>query len=232
MSDTAAPPVPRLKRVAGPILLALAAAALAAAVVLPPPRRGRTPDPTSQAVPPSPVPAFRLTERSGQKLTNADLLGKVWVASFIFTRCSGPCPSVTGNVARLQAELKLADTPDLRLVSFTFDPEQDTPDELRKYAEGFRAHPDRWLFLTGPEDELHALAKSGFKIGVTRNDDPAAKPGEKYQHTTYLAVVDKRGDIRGHFHGYSGPTDESGERFAGELDRLKATVAGCLAERP
>lgn len=223
---TDTPTAPRLKRVAGPILLTLAVAALAAAALLPLPRRGQ-PVPATES-----VPAFRFTERSGKSVGNADLVGKVWVASFIFTRCSGPCPSVTGNVARLQDELKLADTPDLRLVSFTFDPEQDTPDELKKYAERWRADPERWLFLTGPEEELHALAKSGFKIGVTRNDAPDAKAGEKYQHTTYLAVVDKRGRVRGHFHGYSGPNDANGARFADEMARLKVTVAECLAEKP
>lgn len=232
MAETTTQSSPRMKRVAAPVLLVLAVGCLIAAFVLPTPGRVRPSDVTTQAAPPAPVPAFAFTERSGKPVTNADLLGKVWVASFVFTRCSGPCPSVSGTLARLQDELKLADTPDLRLVSFTFDPEQDTPDELKKYADRFRAHPDRWLFLTGPEAELHALAKGGFKIGVTRNDDPAARPGEKYQHTTYLAVVDRRGDVRGHFHGYSGPSDETGERFAGELARLKATVAECLAERP
>jgi cytochrome oxidase Cu insertion factor (SCO1/SenC/PrrC family) len=233
MAEVTTAPTPRLKRVAAPVLLALAVGSVAAAFLLPTPNRTRRqPDPTAQAVPPTPVPAFAFTERSGQPVSNTDLLGKVWVASFIFTRCSGPCPSVSGTVARLQDELKLADNPDLRLVSFTFDPDNDTPGELRQYADRFRAHPDRWLFLTGPEDQLHALAKTGFKIGVTRNDDPTAKAGEKYQHTTYLAVVDRAGNIRGHFHGYSGPTDANGERFAEQFARLKATVAECLAESP
>ena len=223
MATDTQPSAPRLKRVAGPVLLTLAVATLAAAAFLPLPRRGQPVAPTES------VPAFRFTERSGQSVGNADLVGKVWVASFIFTRCTGPCPSVTGNVAKLQDELKLADTPDLRLVSFTFDPEQDTPDELKKYAERYRADPERWLFLTGPEDQLHALAKTGFKIGVSRNDTGT---GDKYQHTTYLAVVDKRGHVRGHFHGYSGPNDVGGEKFAAELARLKATVAECLAEKP
>jgi cytochrome oxidase Cu insertion factor (SCO1/SenC/PrrC family) len=220
---------PRLKRLAAPVLLALAVGSLVAAFVVPVPRRDR---PAATPAGGDSVPGFTFTERSGKPVSNADLLGKVWVVSFIFTRCSGPCPAVTGTVAKLQKELNLAGTPDLRLVSFTFDPEQDTPDELQRYAARYQAHPDRWLFLTGPEDQLHALAKTGFKIGVTRNDAPDAKPGEKYQHTTYLAVVDRKGVIRGHFHGYNGPSDPTGEKFAGELARLTATVADCLAERP
>lgn len=233
MATDTPPATPRIKRVAAPILLAVSLALVGAAFLAPLPRRTPRPQPDARpAADVTPVPAFAFTERSGRPVSDADLRGKVWVASFVFTRCSGPCPSVTGTVARLQDELRLADTPDLRLVSFTFDPDHDTPDELRKYADRFRADPDRWLFLTGPEDQLHALAKTGFKIGVTRNDDPAAKPGEKYQHTTYLAVVDRKGLIRDHFHGYAGTTDPTGERFAGELARLKATVADCLAERP
>lgn len=233
MSTDAPPTVHPIKRIAAPILLVVSLILLAAAIFAPLPRRTARPQPaTRSAADATPVPPFAFTERSGQTVSNTDLLGKVWVASFIFTRCSGPCPSVTGTVARLQDELRLSDTPDLRLVSFTFDPDNDTPDELKKYADRFRADPARWLFLTGSEDQLHNLAKSGFSIGVTRNTDLAAKPGEKYQHTTYLSVVDKNGRIRDHFHGYVGTTDPTGERFGKELARLKATVAECLAERP
>src|SRR5438270_607734 len=63
-----------------------------------------------------PVGEFRLTERSGQSVTRDDLLGKVWVAAFVFTRCAGPCSQVSGTMARLQKELP--DRDDVRLVSF------------------------------------------------------------------------------------------------------------------
>lgn len=79
---------------------------------------------------------------------------------------------------------------------------------------------------------MHTLAKSGFEVGITRNESPDAKPGEKYQHTTYLFVVDRKGYIRGHFHGFSGTSDPTGEKFAEQMAKLKATVAECLAERP
>src|SRR3954452_3323939 len=74
-----------------------------------------------------PVPDFALTERSGKPVTKADLAGKVWVASFVFTRCPGPCPAVTATVARLQADL--AGDPGVRFVTFTVDPERDDPAE-------------------------------------------------------------------------------------------------------
>src|SRR5262245_41375684 len=71
------------------------------------------------------VEDFSLTERSGKTVRRADLEGKVWVAAFVFTRCAGPCSQVSGSMARLQ--LQFAGEPDALLVSFTVDPEHDTP---------------------------------------------------------------------------------------------------------
>src|SRR5207249_82727 len=94
-----------------------------------------------------PVRPFSLIERSGQTVEHSDLLGKVWVAGFVFTRCSGSCPQISATMARLQKEL--AGQPDVVLVSFTVDPEYDTSKVLREYAESYQADPKRWLFLTG-----------------------------------------------------------------------------------
>ncbi|HET6574254.1 MAG TPA: SCO family protein [Fimbriiglobus sp.] len=218
----------RLSRWALPVLLTIAVASFVAAIVLPLPWKKTTPEP-------APVDAFQvvpfaLTERSGRPVSDADLKGKVWVASFVFTRCSGPCPSVTATVARLQSELDLANTPDLRLVTFTVDPDRDTPDELRKYADRYRAHPDHWLFLTGKEKEIHRLAKEGFKLGVSRSTDPNPPAGQEFDHSTRLVVIDKAGRVRSFFDGYQGPSDVDGSRFNAEFARLKETVAALLKE--
>src|SRR5581483_7993861 len=79
------------------------------------------------------VPDFRLTERSGRPVGRAELLGKVWLANFIYTQCTETCPIQTALLARLQPELARA--ADFRLVSITVDPEHDTAPVLRKYAE-------------------------------------------------------------------------------------------------
>src|SRR4051812_17894802 len=127
------------------ILLLLPIAALAGCGPRPAPssRTAGTPDLDF------PVGSFSLTERSGKTVTDQDLRGKVWVASFVFTRCLGPCPAVTGTVKELAADLK--DLPDVRFVTFTVDPSRDNPGELQKYAAKYGADPERWLFLTGPE---------------------------------------------------------------------------------
>ena len=120
---------------------------------VPPPLQAADTDPDY------PVPDFSLTERSGRTVTKADLLGKVWVASFVLVRCpDGKCPQVTQAMARLQDDF--ASRKDVVLVTFTVDPDRDTPDELKRYAEAFHADPDKWLFLTGNEDTIDELMRS------------------------------------------------------------------------
>src|SRR5713101_367446 len=97
-----------------------------------------------------PVGDFSLTERSGQTVSRADLRGKVWVASFLFTRCCTGCPQITATLAQLQKELQ--GQPDVILVSFSVDPEHDTPKVLKDYAKEWGADPKRWLFLTGKQE--------------------------------------------------------------------------------
>jgi cytochrome oxidase Cu insertion factor (SCO1/SenC/PrrC family) len=174
-----------------------------------------------------PVGDFSLTERGGRTVTAADLAGKVWIASFVFTRCTGPCPQVTGTVARVQGALR--GEPDVRLVTFTVDPERDDPDELKKYADHFGADPERWLFLTGSEDQLYGLIEKRFHLGVQHNKGADAKPGAEVTHSTKLALVDRRGHVRGYFDGRQ--VDEEG-RPVDELPRLRQAVAALLREKP
>ncbi len=170
-----------------------------------------------------PIEDFTLTERSGKKMSKSDLLGKVWVASFVFTRCAGPCPQVTGTMKTLQADL--AHIPDVRLVTFTVDPARDDPAELRKYADFFGADKDHWLFLTGGEKEIHQLLQDSFKVATVRNDK--GKPGFEFDHSTRLAVVDRAGNVRGYYPGMGDPA-----ALAPELNKLKDLVDELLAEKP
>ena len=175
-----------------------------------------------------PVGSFALTERSGKTVTEKDLLGKVWVASFVFTRCLGPCPAVTGTVKELAADLK--DVPDVRFVTFTVDPVRDNPGELQKYAAKYGADPERWLFLTGPEAQVHALMRDRFKLAVGRKDGEV-KEGDEFDHSTRLTVVDKTGVIRATFEGMRNELRPDGkEAFAESLAKLKETVRRLAAE--
>jgi cytochrome oxidase Cu insertion factor (SCO1/SenC/PrrC family) len=176
-----------------------------------------------------PVGAFRLTERSGKTITEADLLGKVWVASFVFTRCTGPCPQVSGTMARLQDELKAEK--DVRLVTFTVDPERDDPAELCTYASHFQADPERWLFLTGKQDDVYRLLREGFRVPVEQNQGEARQPGSEVMHSPRLVVVDRRGVIRGYFDGVrSTRADDPEQEFEDNFQRLRAKITALLRE--
>ncbi len=161
------------------------------------------------------VAEFSLSERDGSTLTRDDLLGKVWIASFVVTRCpDGKCPSVMQTMQRLQKEL--AGRPDLRLVTFTVDP-ADNPDELKRYARLWDADPERWLFLTGGEKEIDRLLRSFYLRG------PLNKPGETV-HAQKLVVVDRHGKVRGYYDGIKDPSYPDEEGFEQGLRKLKRQV--------
>jgi len=161
---------------------------------------------------------FQLTERSGRAVSRDDLKGKVWVAAFFFTRCAGPCSQVSGQMARLQEQWAGRD---VVLVSFTVDPDHDTPAVLRDYAAKFQADPQRWLFLTGERDKLYALIQNSFKLGVAQNEGTARKPGDEVLHSTRLVVIDRKGEKRGYFDA----TDEA------HMTKLTAKLAAVLREK-
>lgn len=180
---------------------------------------------------PLPVGDFSLTERSGRTVTRDDLRGKVWVASFIFTRCGSDCPKVTTSMARLQKEL--AGRKDVLLVSFSVDPEHDGCPILQDYAKDFAADPERWLFLTGKQDELYRLIEESFRLAVRQNEGETRTPGNEVTHSSKLVLVDRRGHIRGYFEG--APTSgraEDVERYEQSLKKLRDQITTLLREKP
>ena len=162
------------------------------------------------------VPEFSLTEAGGTTVRRADLLGKVWIASFLFTRCAEACPMLMRHEVGLQADLPLRD--DLRLVSFSVDPDWDVPKVLTDYARTFGADRSRWLFLTGDKKQIYHLTIDGFRL-ATQDADPAKEM--PILHSTKLVLVDRRGAIR----GYYDSSDDDG------LRKLVRDTRQVLAER-
>jgi len=140
---------------------------------------------------------FTMTNQSGQTVRRADLLGKVWVADVIFTRCPGPCARMTARMADLQASIP-AKWP-VKLVSLTTDPEYDTPEVLGRYAAGFHADPRRWDFLHGEKPDIAGLAVKGLKLVVLDKEEERESVNDLFIHSTTLALVDKHGRLRGSF---------------------------------
>jgi protein SCO1/2 len=140
------------------------------------------------------VPDFTLTERSGEKVPLSDLKGKVWIADFIFTNCAGSCPIMSSTMTNFQEQLK--DVKNILLVTFTVDPERDTPEVLMAYAELYRAAPSRWLFLTGEKQKIAYLTREGFRLALATDSASASEP---IIHSTMFVLVDREGVIRGYY---------------------------------
>src|SRR5690348_7472480 len=92
------------------------------------------------------VPQFNLVAENGEPFDAASLTGHVWVANFVFTKCTGPCPTMTRRMRQIQAQSQ-----SVRLVSFSVDPANDTPSALAAYAKNFSPDFARWHFLTGEQ---------------------------------------------------------------------------------
>src|SRR5216110_2277228 len=138
------------------------------------------------------VPEFLLVNQDGQNFGSAQLRGKIWIADFIFTSCPGPCPMISSRMSELQKPLS---NTDVHLISFTVDPEKDTPQVLNGYAEKLQAQAGRWDFLTGPKSTIYDLSRYGFKLGVSEDGDEAGRP----VHSTRMILVDRHGEIRGYY---------------------------------
>ncbi|HSC41636.1 MAG TPA: SCO family protein [Candidatus Binatia bacterium] len=145
------------------------------------------------AAPRRTVPDFSLIERSGKKVTLADLRGQVWIADFIYTKCTDTCPLQTADMARLQD--RWLNEKELNLVSFSVDPEHDTPPVLSRYAARFKADPKRWLFVTGSRPQIVHLIEDGFHLGVAS----ASSHANVILHSPRFVLVDKQGQIRGYY---------------------------------
>jgi len=134
------------------------------------------------------VPEFQLTAQTGQTFDSRLLDGHVWVADFIYTTCTGPCPMMTTHMRQLQNST--AETPDVLLVSMTVDPLHDTPPVLTAYARHFKQDPSRWFFLTGEAGKLNDLGVHGFKLNSVDGS---------LTHSTRFVLVDRERRIRGFY---------------------------------
>jgi protein SCO1 len=138
------------------------------------------------------VPNFQLVNQNGEPFGSAQLIGKIWIADFIFTACPGPCPMISSRMSELQKPLE---NTDVHLISFTVDPEKDTPEVLRGYAEKLHAQPQRWDFLTGPKSTIYNLSQNGFKLAASDGSEETGIP----VHSTRMVLVDRHGEIRGYY---------------------------------
>ena len=148
---------------------------------------------------------FSLTDRTGRNVTRADLDGKIVVASFLLTSCSLTCPAVTGCMEQIQQ--LTTNQPNVKLVSLTVDPRDDTVETLAEYGRRFNADTNRWFMLTGDKTILYNLIARSF---LSQDADKffGYMPGD-FSHTERIALVDTQGKVRGYFDGLNPNTADA-----------------------
>lgn len=136
------------------------------------------------------VPSFEFTNQNGQAYGTKQLAGQYWLANMIFTYCPSVCPTMTPNMQRLQTAMQ-EDGIEMSFISFTVDPERDTPEHLLKYGTNVGADLKSWHFLTGyTQEEIAQFAEKGFKTLVQDVED-----GEDIMHSTSFFLVDPEGNV-------------------------------------
>ena len=136
----------------------------------------------------STVPPFTLTDQTGAVFHSAEKLqNSVWIADFIYTTCPGPCPRMSSQFHQVENAL---DGTGVKLVSFTVDPQHDTPPVLAEYSQHFGAKPGVWFFLTGPVDDLHHLSRDVFMLGSVDGT---------LEHSTRFVLIDRQARVRGYY---------------------------------
>lgn len=138
---------------------------------------------------------FELIDQDGNPFSSERLEGHHWVASFIFTSCMGYCPNL---VKELRFEVvDRVDDVEVRFVTISVDPDRDTPERMKKYAEVFGADPERWTFLTGEKATIEHLVQNRFRRAMSRMEGPDVPPGFEVAHSLDLIHVGPDGRVLG-----------------------------------
>ena len=147
------------------------------------------------------VPPFAFWGIDSLEVTNRDVEGKIRVVDYFFTHCPTICPLLSSQLARTQAILQSRgiSEEDLLILSHSVDPERDSPERMKWYAERMGADTSQWKFLTGGQDELYEQAKEGYYLTALPSDTAAGG----FFHSDVFALIDRDSRIRGFYDGTS-----------------------------
>jgi protein SCO1/2 len=136
------------------------------------------------------VPDFSFTDQNGKIISNKDYLGKVYVVEFFFTTCPTICPKMNKNLVQIQNTFQ--EFENFGVASFTINPEYDTPEVLKAYAERYGITNPNWHLMTGEQDKIYELANNGFPLYVAKDEEVEGG----FEHSGHFALIDKDGFIR------------------------------------
>jgi protein SCO1/2 len=148
---------------------------------------------------PKKVMDFKFSNQDGVMISNADFEGKVYLVEFFFSTCPTICPKMNRNLVDIQNTFP--DRPDFGIASFTINPEYDTQEVLKTYAENYGVTNPNWHFMTGNKDAIYYLANTGFNLYAAEVE--GADGG--FEHSGNFALIDKQGYIRSRTDAYGNP---------------------------
>ncbi len=164
------------------------------------------------------VQPFSFRDQQGERITNQDVAGKVYVAEFFFTTCPGICPKMNTNLRTVYEKYK--NEPNFLILSHTVNPATDSVSRMRHYADSLGVDTGHWLFLTGPKDSLYLAARLSYLLDDPKNN--LSPIDEQFIHTQFFALVDKKGNVRSIIDGLK--KDELAEMQKEIDDLLKESV--------
>lgn len=142
---------------------------------------------------------FAFLNQDGKKISQKDIVGKVFVAEYFFTTCGTICPVMNKQMQRVQTAFK--SEKNLKILSFTVNPEVDTVAQMKRYAEEHGANASQWHFLTGTKEKLYHLARNSFFVLKPAEAENLGDAGSDFIHTNNFVLVDKERRIRGYYDG-------------------------------
>ena len=169
---------------------------------------------------------FKLINQEKKAITNQDLLGFNYIVNFFFTSCPTICPTTTLNLIELQNKINKYEINNFKIISVSVDPENDTPQKLKEYAMSMNIDLSNWEFLTGSQQEIYDLVKSGFSLSVGQD---SLAPGGVF-HSSSITIVDDEGYLRTGIDKkknkkfvYDGTLYSDIKLLVGEIQRLSIT---------
>ncbi len=147
------------------------------------------------------IGSFSFLNQDGKMITEKDVKDKVFVAEYFFTTCKTICPVMNLQMQRVHEKFK--DNQNVRILSFTVDPETDTVAQMKRYADAHKANGNSWFFLTGEKDKLYNLARTSFFVLKPAEAENQGDVGSDFIHTNNFVLVDRKMRIRGYYDGTS-----------------------------
>ncbi len=146
---------------------------------------------------------FSLTNQEGKTVTLDSLKGKIIIADFFFTHCPTICPALTQNMKRLVQSIhngkRVGDRTNkqVHFLSFSIDPERDSVERLKYWADKYQINPEQWWLLTGPKKAIYDMVIEEMKVGLVDGKGVDTN----FIHSDRFVLIDSNRHVRGYYSG-------------------------------